>query len=1106
MSIRRWLLGSLVVVCASCGPVQEQTPEREKSPAQVQAEKLAQAQGFDPGEVTLVEAPDGAGNRHELHFRGVPIWGLEAKTMSGVTLLTNARFEPAARVETEPRLTQAQAEAAALAELNDASGRVEETRLVLVPREERRRRPDAPATGRLNAEHFERVVTDLTLIYRVLLTTGAPDDRRGWMARVDARSGRVLRRDPLEVHQLGPVYRKATGYGYYSGTNTMSVLYVSGDSPPYWLEDTRGNEFQYASKAPDSKLISYLDYGSTDLSFGNGQLYSPTAGVASANGETAAVDAFYAVNMTWKFYETILGRSGPGGTGKGMRIKVHYPGANASYLGYSSTPSIIVGYGVYPSTASTLKPLSTTDILGHELGHEYFMREVAGVPSEFPRGFSELAGMNEGAGDISGFMAELSADTLRAGRPLLDIDLTPLKASNLTIGEQALIGARDILSPLHFEWFDGIGDEEEHDAGGPFGRMFMLLAWGCQAIPSGGTVTSPWQCPLVPGGFTGTGPLTAARIWARTVEALPMGADYLQARTAALNAAAAMDGTFGGPLLRKVGNAFAAINVGSAPESTPPQITLNCEQGDVDLDCAWTITDEGAPNQAFRAPVLILDGSQTYTLQGWQSFIIIPGLTSGTHTVQLKAWDVWNNEATRTVTVVLDKTPPQASFIRSGPPKQPLFQVSASDPSGIGWVEFRVNGALMAYMTEPPFEYGFDTSTWADGSYPVVMNVYDRYQNPTTLSTQQAVDNTPPTVTLAVDPNGPPFLVTSSVTDASPLRRADFKVDGLVFASYTNSAGVYQALYTPFDPLAHNLFVEVTDAFGNVKVVGLAAPRDLRPPDVTFNVNQTATVVTLNGSVSDTCGIAYPYSLYVDGTLKAQVSADNYLLDLGTSVTPGEHTFRAVVLDMCGNTADVQRTFTKSASPPVITAILRDDSQPKKPKFTVQCTDTEGVKHVEMRENGVVVQTDTTAPYEFVVDTTSRTDGTYNVLFHCFDIHGVGSDPLGRTVTADNTGPVITSFTVYGSGRSYYVLAAAADARGIQSVILAGGLVGPSFNVTKTVAPYDYQWLIPSTVSIQSDYPFSVTARDTWGNESSLFRWCYVNTSTTMNAYLTCTL
>jgi Zn-dependent metalloprotease len=1100
MTFRRWLLGSLVAVSAGCEPIQEESLEQEKPPAQVQAEKLAEAQGFDLREVSLVEA----GNRHELHYQGVPIWGLEAKTANGVTLLTNARFEPATRVETTPRLTQAQAEAAALAELDDATGRVEETRLVLVPREERRRRPDAPTSGRLNAEHFERVVTDLTLIYRVLLTTGEPEDRRGWMARVDARSGRVLRRDSLEVH-LDNVYRRVTGSGYYSGTNSMNVLYISTDTPPYWLEDTRGNEFQYAYRASGSSLITYEDYGSTDTLFGNGQLYSRTAGVASANGETAAVDAYYAVNMTWRFYETILGRSGPSGTGKGMVIKVHHPSANASYLAYSSTPSIIVGYGVYPSSSSTWKPLTTTDIIGHELGHDFFMREVAGVPSNFPQGNSELAGMNEGSGDISGVMAEISADTVRAGRSLLEIDWTPHKASHLTIGEQALsTGVRNILNPVYDEWFDGIGDEEEHDAGGPFGRMFMLLAWGCQAIPSGYTATSPWQCRLVPEGFAGAGYLNAARIWSRTVMALPMGADYSQARAAALSATRAMDGTFGGPLLKKVGYAFAAINVGLPPENTPPQILLNCEQGDVDLECGWSIIDAGAPDQAFRQPVLTLDGSQSYTVQGWQNSIIIPGVASGTHTVQLKAWDVWNNEATSTVTVSIDKTPPQASFIRSGLPKQPMFRVSANDPSGIRSVEFHVNGSLMAFMTEPPYEYGFNTSTWADGTYPVVMKVYDRYQNVTTLNHSLAVDNTPPTVALAVDPSGPPFLVTAVVSDASQLLRADFKVDGVVFASYTHSAGVYQVLYTPLDPLAHNLFVEVRDAFGNVNVVGLVAPRDLKLPDVTFNVNQTATIVTLSGSVGDTCGIVYPYSLYVDGTLKAQVSADSYVLDLGTSVAPGQHTFRAVVQDRCGNTANFQTTFTKSASPPVITAILRDDSQPKKPKFTVQCTDTEGVKHVEMRENGVVVQLDTTAPYEFVVDTTSRTDGDYNVLFHCSDIHGVASDPVGRTVTADNTGPSITWFSVYGSGHAYYVLAEASDARGIQSVTLAGGLVGPSFNVTLTAAPYGVQWGIPTTTSIQTDFPFYVTARDRWGNESSLSRWCYVNTSSTQPAYLFC--
>ncbi|WP_164018187.1 Ig-like domain-containing protein [Pyxidicoccus trucidator] len=1106
MSFRRWLLSSVVVVCAGCGePAQVESVEREKSTAQVQAEHLAKAQGFDLREAALVPAQDEAENRHELHFQGVPIWGLEAKTAHGVTHLTNARFAPAGHPETKPHITQAQAEAAALAELKDPSGRVEATRLVLVPREERRRRPDAPASGRLNAAHFERVVTDLTLIYRVQLSTGEPGDERGWMARVDARSGRVLRRDSLEVNQWRNTYKKGTGYGYYAGTFPFSVLYVSTDSPPHWLEDPRGNEYQYAYPTPGGRTLSYADYGSPDTSFGNGQLFSPGAGAASANGETAAVDAYYAVNMAWSFYETLLGRSGPGNTGKGMKIKVHHTSGNASYLAYSSPPSIIVGYSSYPNSGSTWKTLATTDIIGHELGHEFFMREVAGIPSNFPQGNSELAGLNEGAGDISGFMTELSRDTVRSGRALLNIDQTPLQSSNLTVGEQAVLSARNLLIPLYSEWFDGIGDLEEHDAGGPFARMFLLLAWGCQAMPPSGDPTTGWQCPLVPGGFTGTGPLTAARIWARAVEALPMGADYLQTRQAALNAAMAMDGYVGGPLMRKVGFAFAAINVGFPPENTPPQATLSCQQVVADLECTGTISDAETPNQSARAPVLVLDGTQTHTMPGWQFTHRFPGLAAGSHTVQLRAWDLWNNEVTRTVTVSIDKTPPQAWLTRSGPPKQPVFFVAANDPSGISTVDFLRGTTLMAYVAVPPYEYGFDTSTWTDGTYPMVIKAYDRFQNVTTLNYPLVVDNTPPNVALAVGTSGPPFTVTATVADASPLVRADFKVDGVVFATFTNSAAAYQAEYLPLDPVAHNLSVEVTDAFGNTRVVGLAAPRDLKPPDVTFSVSQTATTVKLNVGVSDTCGIQYPYSLYVDGTLKAQPMTDSHVLDLGTSVEPGEHQFRALVQDGCGNTADFQATFSRSASPPVINSITRDDTQPKKPKFTVQCTDTDGVHHVEMRENGVVVQSDNTAPYEFVVDTTARTDGSYSVLFHCSDLHGVASTPETRTVTADNTGPSINSFSVYGSGRSYQVLAGSvADPRGIQSVTLAGGLVIPAFTITLTQAPYGYQWFIPGTALIQSDLPFYVTAKDAWGNTSTLSRRCYMNTASTQNAYLIC--
>ncbi|WP_147443368.1 Ig-like domain-containing protein [Corallococcus sp. AB011P] len=1097
MQSRSWLRGSLVLLCLSCGPTSsEDAPEPVQAQSRTRAEQLVAERGFDLRDVSLV--PDAKGVQQTLHFRGVPVWGLEAKSAQGQTFFSNVRFQPTGAVETEARLTEAQARDAALAALKDATAKVESARLVLVPTEVRQLRKDAAAprlAGPRNAEDFERVVTDLRLIYLLKLGT-AGDVSRRWLAQVDARSGEVLRLDPLRHTGVQGTFKKARGTGYYAGAVNLSVFSETLGGAT-WLRDVYHND--YYAYVSQGRGGYYELYYTSDLILGDGLRYSG-GGPLGTNGETAAVDTYHAVGLAWSIYETVLGRAGPTGNGTTFDIQVHVNEANAFYDPDEHKPILQFGYralGVNPKT-----PFTTTDVVAHEMAHDFFARELAGDPAEIPYEYSERGGLNEGTGDIFGFATELLRDAKRASSTSTNIDGVVLKPSNLTIAEETGAVVRNLLEPTYAKWFADIGGRDPHFSGGPLSRMFLLLAYGCST-----QTTSPWHCDLVPEGFSGLGPTEALRIWAQAVQLMPMDTDYLQARQAALAAATARDGVHGGPRMKAVARAFAAVNVGYKPDSVPPQTTLSCRQVNQDIECTGTITDAELPDQYTTAPRLVVDGgAQIKTLSGWQFEQTLPGaaLAHGNHTIRLEAWDYWGNLATRTVTVAMDKQAPTFSVLRSGTPKQPLYSVTPSDPSGIQAVDFSADGQFMAGIFVPPYEHALDTSTWTDGTHDVAIKVFDKYLNAAVQHFNLKVDNTPPGLTMTVGAGDEaPFTVNVSVTDSSAVTRVDFKVDGFVFATRTNEATAYQASYTPPDPLAHNLTVEVTDAFGNKGTTSLAAPLDRRPPAVTFTKTQLSSLVRLNVSVTDGCGVEYPYALYVDGTLVAQPTTPSYVLEFGDAMAAGAHTFQAVVRDLCGNTANFVTSFIKDLTPPVITGIIRDDTQPKKPKFTVQCTDTEGVHHVELREGGSVTQTDTTAPYEFVVDTTGRADGDYSLLFQCTDINGVSSSPETRTVTADNTGPTI-NLTLYGSGRSYLISAEpASDPRGIQSITLAHVLI-PAFSATLTQAAWSTWWNIPGTGSIQSDMLFSVTAKDKWGNTSSKSLYCSVNTASTVAQYRTC--
>ena len=1099
----------LVCLTMGCEPTQGESQEPLESTPQARAERLAVERGFDLREATLVEKPGGTGLHHQLQLRGVPVWGLEAKTAQGQTHFTNARLEPGVRAETKPRMTQEQAVQAALERLGNASARLTGGQLVLLPQEERRRRADAPPAALTlpNAAHYERVVTGFTLVYRLELSARDPDFpvEMPWIADVDALSGQVLKLTPLRF-DAGD-FRTVTGYGLTAGTHSFLTAYEPLDEV-YELRDTHGNIFKSSSADFDV-------YFSDTASFGDGKAFKPSNEKDSVNGETAAVDAFYAVNMTWTFFNTILKRDGPNGRGRPVSVQLHHPSANAYYSPSATRPQLLVGYTsliTIPQKPYRV-PLAATDILAHELGHDFFWSELTADGMATDLSFTEQAGISEATGDIIGFLTELTRDAIKSGRPPGSIDQMVPQTSNYTLGEQVGHVGRNLMLPDFKEWEDGIGRQDEHDSSGPISLMFLRLAYGCEPMPSSGSWTEK-NCPRVPEGFAGIGPVRAARIWAWTLAAMPLGADFLQTRELALEVARQEDSVTGEQQRKAVAYAFAAIAVGGRPDVDPPQTTLSCQQVGLDLQCTGSVTDTGQiPGEPQRPAQLSVRGtSLKNALLAWQFTQTFPGtsLPTASYVIELKAWDGWNNAATRTVTVAFDKSGPQATLSRLGTPKQPLLSVTATDPSGILKVEFLEGTQLLATVLTPPYDKTFDTSTWSDGTHAMVAKVYDRFNNVTVLNHALLVDNTRPVVTLTVGGGTtPPFPVSATATDASQLVRADFKVDGLVFATRT-SGSPYSATYSPVDPLPHNLTVEVTDSFGNKGTATVAAPLDKAPPAVTFSAQQGYTgIMTLTVGTSDTCGVQYPYALYVDGTLVGQPTTPGYVVVLAAeAVSVGVHAFQALVRDNCGNLTQFQTTFSKVYTPPAISSIARDDTQPKKPKFTVQCTDFDGVHHVEMRENGVVRQSDSTPPYEFVVDTTTRADGNYSMLFQCFDVHGAWSPTEARTVIADNTAPVIQGFSLYGSGRSYQIaISTISDPRGLKSVMLQGGFIAlpPFFLIGLTQAPWFYNFSFATTQDLDTNYPVWVEATDTWGNKRTDYYECHVDTDTTQNAYRPCT-
>ncbi|MYS14100.1 M4 family metallopeptidase, partial [Streptomyces sp. SID4982] len=109
-------------------------------------------------------------------------------------------------------------------------------------------------------------------------------------------------------------------------------------------------------------------------------------------------------------------------------------------------------------------------------------------------------------------------------------------------------------------WYSGIGNLDVHYSSGPANHMFYLLSEGSGTkVVNGVTYNSPTSDGVA---VTGIGRAAALQIWYKALTTyMTSTTNYAGARTAALNAAAALYGT-NSAQYAGVGNAFAGIAVG----------------------------------------------------------------------------------------------------------------------------------------------------------------------------------------------------------------------------------------------------------------------------------------------------------------------------------------------------------------------------------------------------------------------------------------------------------------------------------------------------------------------------------------------------------------
>ncbi|MEV5176265.1 M4 family metallopeptidase [Streptomyces flaveolus] len=392
--------------------------------------------------------------------------------------------------------------------------------------------------------------------------------------------------------------KTGTGNTQYSGTVTLNTT-LSGST--YQLYDTtRGGHKTYNLNRGTSGTGTLMT--DADDVWGDG---------TGSNTQTAGADAAYGAQETWDFYKNTFGRSGIRNDGVAAYSRVHYSSGYVNAFWDDSCFCMTYGDG-----SGNTHALTSLDVAGHEMSHGV-TSNTAGLEYS-----GESGGLNEATSDIFGTGVEFYANN-------------PKDVGDYLIGEKIDINGDG--SPLRYmdkpskdggsadSWYSGVGNLDVHYSSGPANHMFYLLSEGSGTkVINGVTYNSPTSDGVA---VTGIGRDAALKIWYKALTTyMTSSTNYAGARTAALNAAAALYGT-NSTQYAGVGNAFAGINVGS--HINPPSSGV-------------TVTNPGSQSATVGTAVSLQiqasstnSGALTYSASGLPAGLSInssTGLISGTPT------------------------------------------------------------------------------------------------------------------------------------------------------------------------------------------------------------------------------------------------------------------------------------------------------------------------------------------------------------------------------------------------------------------------------------------------------------------------------------------
>jgi len=260
-------------------------------------------------------------------------------------------------------------------------------------------------------------------------------------------------------------------------------------------------------------------------------------------------------------------------------------------------------------------------------------------------------------------------------------------------------------------------------------------------------------------------------------------------------------------------------NCANPPDTTAPVASITSPANNASISGTVTVSVNATDDSGVVSKVeLYIDGAGTANQTDSSSpfSFSVTGLTVGTHSFVVKAYDAAGNVGTSsTVTITsLDSSPPTVSITSpaAGSTQSGTFMASAtaSDNVGVTKVEFYLDGTLKTTDTTgpSPFSGSIDVSA-ITGTHSLTAKAYDAAGNSTTsgsvsitVTAPAGGDTTPPTVSITAPPSGAilsddlnnanfnsaAYGLVATASDASGIKQVVFKIDGTAIGTADTAA------------------------------------------------------------------------------------------------------------------------------------------------------------------------------------------------------------------------------------------------------------------------------------------------------------------------------